>query len=58
MVHAEIAGGGIHESLFDQVRGNLLTVFDLCNVQGEVGEPQVVRRDDNGALVSLPVRWD
>jgi hypothetical protein len=58
MVHAEIAGGGIHESLFDQVRGNLLTVFDLCNVQGEVGEPQVVRRDDNGAFVSLPVRWD
>jgi hypothetical protein len=31
---------------------------DLCSVKGEVGEPQVVRRDDDGALVSLPVRWD
>jgi|SRR6266849_6560315 len=58
IVYAEIAGGGIHESLFDQIRGNLLTVYDLCSVKGEVGEPQVVRRDDDGALVSLPVRWD
>jgi hypothetical protein len=58
VVYAQIEGGGIHESLFDQLRGNLLTVFDLCGVIGRVGEPEVVHRDDAGALVSLPVQWE
>jgi hypothetical protein len=58
VVYAEIAGGGVHESLFDQLRGNLMTVFDLCSVKGDVGEPQVVRHDDAGAVVGLAVRWD
>jgi hypothetical protein len=58
VVYAEIEGGGIHRSLFDQIRGNLLTVFDLCSVKGSVDEAQVLRNDAAGALVSLVVRWD
>ncbi len=58
VVYAEIEGGGIHRSLFNQIRGNLLTVFDLCGVKGSVDEPQVLRHDAVGALVSLAVRWD
>lgn len=57
IVYAEIEGGGIHKSLFNQIRGNLASVFDLCGVTGSVDEPLVVRHDAAGALISLVVRW-
>jgi hypothetical protein len=57
IVHARIDGGKVHRSLFEQVRGNLLTVFDLCNVKGEVGGVEIDRHDDAGAEIRLRVRW-
>jgi hypothetical protein len=57
IVFAEIEGGGIHKSHFNQIRGNLASVFDLCGVQGSVDEPMVVRHEAVGALISLAVRW-
>ena len=57
VVRAQIEGAGVHPSLFQQLRGNLKTIFDLCSVAGTVGAAQVVRNDESGAEVLLPVRW-
>ena len=57
-VLARIDGSGIHPSLFDQLRGNLRTIYDLCSVEGFVGAPEVVRHDASGAEIRLPVRWE
>jgi hypothetical protein len=57
-VVARIEGSGIHRSLFEQLRGNLRTIYDLCNATGSVGAAQVLRHDDSGAEIRLPVRWD
>ena len=56
-MRAQIEGAGVHPSLFQQLRGNLKTIFDLCSVAGTVGAAQVVRNDESGAEVLLPVRW-
>jgi hypothetical protein len=56
-VAVQIEGGGVHRSLFEQVRGNLLTVYDLCNVKGDIGGAEVLRHDEAGAEIRLPVRW-
>ena len=57
-VLARIEGGEIHRSLFEQIRGNLLTIYDLCNVKGSVGDAEVLRHDGGGAEIRLPVRWE
>jgi hypothetical protein len=56
-VIAKIAGGPVHPSLFQQLKGNLLMMYQLCDVDGSVDEPQVLRSDDAGAEISLGVRW-
>ena len=56
-VQVRIEGGQIHRSLFEQVRGNLLTVYDLCSVKGSVGSAEILRHDAAGAEIRLPVRW-
>ena len=56
-VFVQISGGRPHESLFQQIRGNLKVMYDLCGATGTIGEPSVVRTDEAGAEVSLPVRW-
>jgi hypothetical protein len=58
VVLVEIAGGQVHLSLFEQLRGNLRTIFDLCGVQGSIAAAEVVRRDDEGAQIRIPVRWE
>jgi hypothetical protein len=57
VVQAEIRGGGIHPSLFDQIRGNLTSVYSVLRTQGSVDEPAVLRHDDAGAVVRFGVRW-
>ena len=57
VVRVRIEGGQVHRSLFEQVRGNLLTVYDLCSVIGEVGSAEILRQDAAGAEIRLPVRW-
>ena len=57
-VVARIEGGEIHRSLFEQIRGNLLTIYDLCNVKGSVGDAGILRLDGAGAEIRLPVRWE
>ena len=57
-VIATIDGAGVHESLFQQIRGNLMTVYDLCSARGAVGEVMVMRHDGRGAEVRVPVRWE
>jgi hypothetical protein len=57
-VVARIEGSGVHASLFEQIRGNLLTVYDLCKAKGSVGAVEVVRHDHTGAEIRLLVRWD
>jgi hypothetical protein len=56
-VVARIEGSGIHRSLFEQIRGNLRTVFDLCNAKGSVGAVEVLRHDDKGAEIRVAVSW-
>jgi hypothetical protein len=56
-VFVQISGGPTHESLFQQIRGNLKVMYNLCGATGTVGEPSVLRSDAAGAEVSLPVRW-
>jgi hypothetical protein len=58
VVLVEIAGGQVHLSLFEQLRGNLRTIFDLCAVKGSIAAAEVVRRDDKGAQIRIPVRWE
>jgi hypothetical protein len=58
VVWAEIAGGEVHSSLFDQIRGNLSGAYPLCSVRGEVGPPEVQHHDAERALVKYAVRWD
>jgi len=55
---ARIEGGEIHRSLFEQIRGNLLSIYDLCNVKGSVGDAEILRLDGAGAEIRLPVRWE
>lgn len=56
-VFVQISGGRPHESLFQQIRGNLKVMYNLTGNKGTVGEPSVLRSDDSGAEVSLPVAW-
>ncbi len=58
VVFAQIGGGAAHESLFQQLKGNLHIIFELCRVKGTVGEPEVIRSDAAGAEIKLPVRWE
>ena len=58
VVTARIDGGDVHPSLFEQLRGNLLTIFDLCSVRGTVDPADVVRHDALGAEVRFQVRWE
>lgn len=56
-VFVQISGGRPHESLFQQIRGNLKVMYNLCGASGTIGEPSVLRSDEAGAEVSLPVAW-
>jgi hypothetical protein len=56
-VFVKISGGRPHESLFQQIRGNLRVMYNICGATGTIGEPSVLRSDDTGAEVSLPVAW-
>jgi hypothetical protein len=56
-VFVRISGGRPHESLFQQIRGNLKVMYNLAGTDGTIGEPSVLRSDDAGAEVSLPVAW-
>lgn len=56
-VIATITGGAVHPSLFQQLKGNLQMMYQLCSVDGTVEEPLILRSDDAGAEVSLAVRW-
>jgi hypothetical protein len=58
VVWATIAGGDVHGSLFEQIRGNLSGAYPLCSVRGEVGLPEVQRHDAESALVKYAVRWE
>lgn len=57
-VIATIKGGPVHASVFQQIRGNLHIIYELCSVNGTVGEPAVLRSDAAGAEIALPVRWE
>jgi len=57
VIEAQFEGGGVRESLFDVTRGNLQYVLEVCGTSGAVGMPQVVRHDDNGAVVCFQARW-
>jgi hypothetical protein len=57
VVEARFEGPGVRESLFDVTRGNLKFVFEVCSASGEVGLPQVLRHDEQGALVQFTTRW-
>jgi hypothetical protein len=56
-VFVKIAGGPVHPSLFQQIRGNLLMMYAIVGTTGTVGEPVVLRSDESGADISLAVRW-
>ena len=56
-VIVQIAGGPVHESLFQQLKGNLRIMYNLCGATGTVGEPSVLRSDGEGAEVALRVSW-
>lgn len=58
VVWADIVGGEVHSSLFDQIRGNLKGAFPLCSVRGEVGAPEVFRHDAQSAVVKYAVQWE
>jgi len=58
LLTAQISGGAVHESLFQQLRGNLRVIFDLCGAEGTVDTPEIVRHDSQGALVRFAVRWE
>jgi len=57
VIEAQFAGGGVRESLFDVTRGNLQYVLEVCSTSGAVGVPEVLRHDENGALVRFVARW-
>lgn len=57
VVWAEIGGGPVHHSLFDQIRGNLRSAFALCSVEGKVELAEVRRHDAQGALLKYGVSW-
>src|SRR6266481_6282797 len=57
VVQVRIEGGPVHRSLFEQVRGNLMTVYDLCKVKGTVGLAEVLRHDETGAEIRMAVSW-
>lgn len=52
-----IAGGPVHPSLFQQIRGNLLMMYGIIDADGTVDEPVVLRSDATGAEIALPVAW-
>jgi len=56
-VRVTISGGKAHESLFQQIKGNLRMLYGLSGVNGTVDEPRVLRSDDAGAEVALRVSW-
>lgn len=56
-VFVQISGGPTHESLYQQLRGNLEVMYSLCGATGTIGEPSVLRSDAAGAEVSLAVNW-
>jgi hypothetical protein len=58
VVWASIAGGDVHGSLFEQIRGNLSGAYPLCSVRGEVGPAEVHRNDEQSSLVKYTVRWE
>lgn len=58
LVTAQIAGSAVHPSLYEQLRGNLSTVFDLCGVQGTVEPGAVLAPGDATAQVRFAVRWE
>lgn len=58
VVWADITGGAVHSSLFDQIRGNLKGAFPLCSVRGEVGAPEVFSQDAQSAVVKYAVQWE
>ena len=57
VIEARFAGGGVRESLFDVTRGNLQYVLEVCGTSGAVDGPEVLRHDENGALVRFVARW-
>jgi hypothetical protein len=56
-VFAVIAGGRVHPSVFQQLKGNLHMMYGICGATGSVDEPRVLRSDETGAEISLGVRW-
>jgi hypothetical protein len=58
VVTAQIAGGGVHESLFQQIRGNLRIMIEICGAKGIIGEVEVMRHNEDGAKIRVPVRWE
>jgi hypothetical protein len=57
VIEAQFTGGAVRESLFDVTRGNLQYVLEVCGTTGAVGVPEVLRHDENGALVRFLARW-
>jgi hypothetical protein len=57
IIEAQFDGPGIRASLFDVTRGNLKYIFEACSASGDVGQPQILRHDDRGALVQFNARW-
>ena len=56
-VVVSIAGGPVHPSLFQQLKGNLHMMYGIIDADGTVDEPQVLRSDAAGAEIALPVQW-
>ncbi|HUJ27083.1 MAG TPA: hypothetical protein VLW85_13750 [Myxococcales bacterium] len=56
-VVVSIEGGPVHPSLFQQIKGNLAMMYGICDADGTVDEPQVIRSDGEGAEIALGVHW-
>lgn len=57
-VFVRIAGGPVHASLFQQLKGNLSVTYEVWPANGFVGEPEVLRSDATGAEIALAVGWE
>ena len=57
VVEARTDSQGVPAAIADVMRGNFSYVFELCGVEGEVGAPEVVRLDADGAQVRFTMQW-
>src|SRR3954462_14159606 len=56
-VRVTISGGKAHESLFQQIKGNLRIIYAFSGANGTVDEPAGRRSDDAGGELALRVSW-